>query len=45
MKTAIVIGATGLVGSTLVRQLLEHPEFGKVVVFVRRPAGMSNDKL
>lgn len=45
MKTAIVIGATGLVGSDLVRQLLEHPEFGKVAVLVRRPTGITNNKL
>lgn len=45
MKTAIVIGATGLVGSSLTGQLLEHPEFSKVNVFVRRATHLSHQKL
>jgi uncharacterized protein YbjT (DUF2867 family) len=45
MKTAIVIGATGLVGSEVTRQLLEHPEYGKVIVLVRRTTGISHPKL
>lgn len=45
MKTAIVIGATGLVGSEVTRQLLEHPEYGKVVVLVRRTTGIPHPKL
>ncbi len=45
MKTAIIIGATGLVGSELTRQLLGHPDFISVAVFVRRPTGMSHEKL
>jgi uncharacterized protein YbjT (DUF2867 family) len=35
-RTAIVIGATGLVGQQLVNQLLFHSEFDKVRIFVRR---------
>ncbi|MGY5452022.1 NAD(P)H-binding protein [Agarivorans sp. MS3-6] len=35
-KTAIVLGATGLVGRELVRQLLDDTRWGKVVVVARR---------
>jgi uncharacterized protein YbjT (DUF2867 family) len=45
MKTALVIGATGLVGSELVKQLLDHDKFGKVVVFARRSTGLQHQKL
>jgi len=45
MKTAIVIGATGLVGSSLTNQLLEHPEYSGVSVFVRRSTNLSHQKL
>lgn len=44
-KTALVIGATGLVGEQLVLQLLEHPEFEKVVVFGRRKSGLNHSNL
>ena len=44
-KTALVIGATGLVGEQLVLKLLEHPEFEKVVVFGRRKSGLNHPKL
>jgi uncharacterized protein YbjT (DUF2867 family) len=45
MKTAIVIGATGLVGTELVTQLLADDRFSKVKVFARRSVGISNEKL
>lgn len=45
MKTALVIGATGLVGKELVGQLLQDARFGRVVVFVRRSAGRTHPKL
>lgn len=45
MKTAIGIGATGLVGSELIRQLIDHPEFGRIRVFVRRTTGISSSKM
>jgi len=45
MKTAIVIGATGLVGSNLVKQLFEDERFGKIIAFTGRKTGLSHDKL
>ena len=45
MKTAIVIGATGLVGSNLVKQLFEDERFGKIIAFTRRKTGLSHNKL
>lgn len=43
-KTALVIGATGLVGERLVSQLLDHTEFDKVMVFSRRKLGLNHPK-
>lgn len=45
MKSAIVIGATGLVGSNLVLQLLENKEFSTIKIFTRRSLGINNKKL
>jgi uncharacterized protein YbjT (DUF2867 family) len=45
MKTAIVIGATGLVGSRLVDKLLKDSRFDKVKVLVRNSTGIANPKL
>lgn len=44
-RTAIVAGATGLVGRELVKQLLEDPAYGKVFALVRRPSDHRHDKL
>lgn len=45
MKTALIIGATGLVGSALTEQLLDDPRFNRVKVFVRRTTGKPHSKL
>jgi uncharacterized protein YbjT (DUF2867 family) len=45
MKTALVIGATGLVGSHLLSQLLADDRFGKVIAFGRRPLETAHSKL
>lgn len=45
MKTAILLGATGLVGSHLLDQLLRDPRYGAVVVLVRRPLAAQHPKL
>ncbi|TNJ62271.1 NAD-dependent epimerase/dehydratase family protein [Paenibacillus hemerocallicola] len=37
-RTAIVAGATGLIGSELVKQLLEEPAYGEVIALTRREA-------
>jgi uncharacterized protein YbjT (DUF2867 family) len=44
-RTALVVGATGLVGSHLLRHVLADRRFGRVVVFGRRPTGVSHAKL
>src|SRR4030066_986146 len=45
MKTAIVIGATGLIGKHLTKFLLDDPAYSSVKVFVRRTLNISNPKL
>ncbi|PQJ09418.1 NADH-quinone oxidoreductase subunit F [Flavipsychrobacter stenotrophus] len=45
MRTAIVIGATGLVGNELTRLLLKDSRIGQVKIFVRRKTGLSHSKL
>ena len=42
---AIVLGATGATGRALVQQLLEHPAFGSVTIFVRRAPALTHEKL
>ena len=44
-KTALLLGATGLVGSHLLQQLLESPHYAHVVAFVRRPMEAQHPKL
>jgi uncharacterized protein YbjT (DUF2867 family) len=45
MKTAIVIGATGLIGNLLINKLLTDDRYQTIKVFVRRPINISNPKL
>lgn len=42
---AIILGATGAVGSDLLRQLLADSRYERVDAFVRRPMHMTHDKL
>jgi uncharacterized protein YbjT (DUF2867 family) len=42
---AIVIGATGLVGSHILKELLDDNFFSEVRIFVRNPTGIVNPKL
>lgn len=42
---ALVIGATGATGSSLVDQLTADDEFSEVKIFVRRPSGLQHSKL
>jgi uncharacterized protein YbjT (DUF2867 family) len=42
---AIVIGATGLVGNLILREVLNDNDFSEVRIFVRKPTGLNNPKL
>ena len=44
-QQAIVLGATGATGRVLVQQLLEHPAFGSVTIFVRKAPALKHEKL
>ncbi len=44
-KTALIAGATGLVGKELLRLLLEDPNYQQIVVFSRRPPETIHPKL
>ena len=44
-KTALVLGASGLVGTLLTGQLLQSPEYDRVVLLVRRPLDLRHPKL
>ncbi len=44
-KTALLLGATGLVGGHLLQQLLESPHYGQVVALTRRPLDVKHPKL
>lgn len=44
-KTAIVLGATGLVGSNLVQLLLEDKSYTQIKLFLRRTTGISNPNI
>jgi uncharacterized protein YbjT (DUF2867 family) len=43
--TALIIGATGLVGGQCLRLLLTDPKFDRVTALVRRPMGIDHPKL
>jgi uncharacterized protein YbjT (DUF2867 family) len=45
VSRAVLIGATGLVGSALLRRILADGRFSSVAVLVRRPAGVRHPKL
>jgi uncharacterized protein YbjT (DUF2867 family) len=45
MKTALIIGSTGLIGSQLLDLLLESQEYDKVITFVKRDSGIQHPKL
>ncbi len=44
-KTALLLGATGLVGGHLLQQLLESPHYDRVVALTRRPMEVQHPKL
>jgi uncharacterized protein YbjT (DUF2867 family) len=45
MKTALIIGSTGLIGSQLLEILLENTNYDKVIAFVKRDTGKTHAKL
>ncbi|WP_337043400.1 oxidoreductase [Emticicia sp. 17c] len=45
MKTALVVGATGLIGNHLTQKLVNHPAYSTVKVMVRKPLGFQHPKL
>lgn len=44
-KTAIIAGASGLIGQSLTQQLLNSDDYGQVIALVRKPLGFQHDKL
>ncbi|HJV78424.1 MAG TPA: NAD(P)H-binding protein [Paludibacter sp.] len=45
MKKAIVIGGTGMVGTQLIKQLIENETYSEIVSLVRRGSGITHPKL
>jgi uncharacterized protein YbjT (DUF2867 family) len=45
MKKAIVIGATGMVGTRLIQSLIENDDYSEIVSFVRHASRIRNAKL
>ena len=45
MKTAIIIGATGLVGNQLTKNLLNDNRYKTVKIFIRKSSGITHPKL
>jgi uncharacterized protein YbjT (DUF2867 family) len=45
MKKAIVIGATGMVGTKLIQSLIENDDYSEIVSLVRRSGGITHAKL
>jgi len=44
-KTAIIAGASGLVGRSLTQQLLNGDDYGQIIALVRKPLGLQHKKL
>lgn len=44
-KTAIVIGATGLIGEEVIRLLVHQEEYDSVKIFARKPTAISSGKI
>lgn len=45
MKTALIIGSSGLIGSQLLELLLESKEYSTIITFVKRDSGIQHPKL
>lgn len=44
-KKALILGATGLVGTSLLQQLVAHPDYALIRVLVRKPTGIQHPKV
>ncbi|MCH8327964.1 MAG: oxidoreductase, partial [Candidatus Marinimicrobia bacterium] len=44
-KSALLLGATGLIGGHCLKLLLENSAYGQVTVLARRPAVIKHDRL
>ena len=44
-KTAIIAGASGLIGQSLIQMLLNSKDYGQVIALVRKPLGIQHEKL
>ncbi len=45
MKTAIILGATGLTGGMLLKQLIEDERYSNIKLFSRKSSGISHPKI
>ncbi|MCS3896525.1 uncharacterized protein YbjT (DUF2867 family) [Bradyrhizobium japonicum USDA 38] len=45
MKTALLFGATGFIGSHLLQDLLNSPDYSRVIAVARKPLAVSHPKL
>jgi uncharacterized protein YbjT (DUF2867 family) len=45
MKTAVIAGSTGLIGSELLGMLLSSPRYSRVIALSRRPLPVRSDRL
>lgn len=45
MKTALIVGSTGLIGNILLQKLINSDDYEKVISIVRKPSGISHPKL
>ena len=45
MKTALLFGATGLVGGHILNQLIQNDDYSKIKIFVRSSIQVNNSKI
>ena len=45
MKTALIAGATGLIGNELVQKMLQSEQYGWIYLISRKPCGIVNEKI
>ncbi|MER1998876.1 MAG: oxidoreductase [Lysinibacillus sp.] len=45
LRSALIVGATGLVGSHLVKEICDHPQYVSVTALVRNPLSYEHEKL